>query len=565
MLKNLSIKNIGLISDLSVEFGEGFNVLTGETGAGKSMILSALNLILGGRADPDVIKKGGSGCMATALFDKAGLEETARLLEEQGIYPEEGEFIIRRTLQREGKSRALVNGSSVNISALKRAGEAMVDIHGQHDHQALLKEETHLQWLDHYLGTKRESARIAELFSKTRKLSARLNKLIEKQRELSAQKEYLEYKLDELVKASLQPGEDVSIESEQRKLAGADELRQTGLEVFEKIYESDGSVLSELEVASKAVERLAGMDSFFEQYHKKLSAIAVQLSEAAMEMQSHCSSVESDPARLEALEDRQALVEQLKRKYKKNFDELVRLPEETENKLASIEYADEEREAVASLLSEARNDLQKNAELIHKKRLKGISAFKKEVQKKLFELNMPSAKFEVQVSLAQDEEHGFELEGEKRRMFPRGFGEFRFLISANEGQEPKPLAKIASGGEISRIMLALKSAVGKSQPVPVLVFDEIDAGIGGKTADLVGAKLAKLAKNCQIICITHLQQIARQADHHYVVEKTVKKGQTFVSIKKLDNNGRVEELARMGAGREITEAARKHAREMIKK
>jgi DNA repair protein RecN (Recombination protein N) len=284
-----------------------------------------------------------------------------------------------------------------------------------------------------------------------------------------------------------------------------------------------------------------------------------------MEINSFCSGVEDNPARMTEVEGRLSLLEKLKRKYKTDLNGLLKTLEDSRRELDSIESSGAERDRLERELKSARKALAEKAEILHKKRVKGATAFKKEVQKDLKELNMAGAVFEVDAALEADEANGFELDGAKRKIFPHGFGDFQFLISANEGVAPKPLAKIASGGEISRIMLALKTAVGKIQPVPVLVFDEIDSGIGGKTSDMVGEKLKKLSKNCQIICITHLAQIARQADNHFVVEKKSLNKSTVVGITLLDEKGRVEELARMGAGKVVTDAAREHAKEMIGK
>ncbi len=568
MLKSLGIKNLGIIDGLSVEFGSGLNILTGETGAGKSMILSALNLVLGERADSETIRRGAQIASAEAVFEAEGIKTAAEVFREQDIVPEEGEYLIRRAIQREGKGKTLVNGNAINVSALKRAGETMVDIHGQHQHQALLRKDTHLWWLDNYLDLEGEAKKVSTLLSNTKRLQSELDGLLKKQNDMEAQKDFLEFRADELEKADIKPSEEEKLENEHKKLASADKIQATGSEIFSELYESDSSVISAIEKFAKEMEKLKSADGFFDEYSKIFSEAAAQLSDAAMEIKSFCSGVENDPARMEALESRMALLEKLKRKYKTDLPGLLELLESTKRELGSIENFDEERESLQTKVENSRNELQGAAVKLHKKRLKGIAAFKKEVQKELKDLNMPSGAFDVEITLppnAPEDEKSFELDGKKTKIFPHGFGWFQFLFSANVGQPPKPLAKIASGGEISRVMLALKTATGKVQPVPILVFDEVDAGIGGKTADMVGEKLKKLSKNCQIFCITHLPQIARQADSHYVVAKETVNISTVVTIEKLDDKGRIEELARMGAGKVVTDAARKHAEEMISK
>ncbi len=563
MLKRLKLKNIGLIDDLSIEFNSGLNILTGETGAGKSMILSALQLILGERADYSILKNHEKNGSAEAVFENA--EDTALPIldfEKEGIEPEDGAFIIRRLLQKEGKSRAFVNGSSIILSTLKNGGEKMVDIHGQHEHQALLKKETHLRWLDGYLSLEDEASKVSAIFTELKKKKEEINLLNEKQKEAAVKKEFLEFKLSELEKAELKEKEEGELEAEQKILANAEKIKEAGGEVFTKLYESDNSAISRIEEAAGKMERLKETDPFFEKYAGIFSGAASAVSDAAMEIQSYCSSLENDSQRLETVEERQSLIEKLKRKYGASLAGLIKMAEEAKTELSLIESADAKKEILENEFESIKKNLTEMAGKLHEKRIDGVKEFKQAVETELKGLNMENAKFEIEVTLA-DATDGLMLNKKQTKIFQRGFGDFRFLISTNEGQKPMPLTKVASGGEISRVMLGLKCATGKVQPVPVLVFDEIDSGIGGKTADLVGEKLKKLSKNCQILCITHLPQIARQADHHYVVKKESSRNNTIVSISLLDSEERVEELARMQAGKEITHAARQHAREMI--
>ncbi len=565
MLKTIRIKNIGLITALHAEFGEGLNIITGETGAGKSMVLSALNLVLGGRADSEVLRQGTDSAIAEAAFDARRIKTATAAFEALGILPEEGELLVRRTLQKEGKNRALVNGSPIGLSDLKSAGESMVDIHGQHDHQSLLNRETHLTWLDGYLSLESAREEVAAIVAEARGLENALHEIAAKQSAATAQREFLQFKADELEKSELKENEEALLEAEHKRLASSEKIRETGAQVFADLYESDASAISRLEHAAKEMERLKSADPFFAGHAALFSELAERLSDSAREISAFCAGVEDDPARMHEVETRLALLEKLKRKYRSDMPGLIKMREEVRRELDSMESAGEEREKMEKALNVARTRLLEKASALHKKRVKGVAAFKKDVQKELSDLNMAGARFEVEVTLETAPGSGLPLDGEPRKIYPHGFGLFQFLISTNEGQEPRPLAKIASGGEISRIMLGLKGAIGKVQPVPVLVFDEIDVGIGGKTADMVGEKLKKLAKNCQIICITHLAQIARQADHHFVVEKKTVGGQTEVNISRLDENGRIEELARMGAGKVITDAAREHAKEMMGK
>ena len=528
------------------------------------MVLSSLNLLLGGRADSDTVRQGEDNALAEAVFDATRLKAALASLEAQGIFAQDGEIIVRRTLQKEGKTRAIVNGSQLNVSDLKTAGERMVDIHGQHEHQSLLNRETHLDWLDGYLALEGERNETAALAAETRRVEAALKEVVRRQQESEAQREFLQFKLEELEKAALGENEEAALEGELKRLASAEKLRESGAKVFNDLYDGESNAGGILGEAAKEMDKLKAIDPFFEKYAALFRDLAAQARDAAMEVNSFCTGIEDDPARMREVESRLALIEKLKRKYRADLSGLVKMAAEARKELDGIEFAEEDRKKLEAELAATRKKLQEKAAALHKKRVKGIAAFKKEVAKELADLNMAGARFEVEITLAEDAA-GLELDGKMVKIFAHGFGEFQFLISANEGQEPRPLIKIASGGEVSRVMLALKTAIGKVQPVPVLVFDEIDTGIGGKTADMVGEKLKKLAKNCQIICITHLPQIARQADCHYVVEKMSVKGQTTVTIRKLDDGGRVEELARMGAGKTITDAAREHAKELIKK
>ncbi|MDH5541543.1 MAG: DNA repair protein RecN [Nitrospinota bacterium] len=564
MLKKLKIKNIGLISGLEMEFGEGLNILTGETGAGKSMILSALNLLLGERADYSNLKDKNLDGFAEALISAETILSPIPDFVEQGIEPEEGEYIIRRLLQKEGKSRIVVNGNAITLASLKNGAEKMVDIHGQHEHQALLKKDSHLPWLDLYLKLIKESGEVSKLLTQIRELEEKLAEHNERQKNAVERRELLEFKLNEIEKAGLNIDEEGELEKEQKVLANAEELRQAGQRLFDRLYDSETSILSGLEESAKDIEKLGRIDPFFSQYSALFSDMSAQISDSAREILSRTTDVEDDPARLETVEERIALIERLKKKYKSDLPGLLKMLDETREELDSIVTASDVTEKLEKEIASQKLALGRKAEGLHKKRIEGIAGFKKTVEEELAGLNMGSARFAVEVLLPEsDGGEGYTLDGKPARMFHHGFGSFQFLISTNEGQEPRPLVKIASGGEVSRIMLALKTAIGKIQPVPVLVFDEIDSGIGGKTADLVGEKLKKLSKSCQIFCITHLSQIARQADHHFVVKKTVKNNDTDVSIVKLSDEERVEELARMQAGKEVTETARQHAREMI--
>jgi len=564
MLKSLKIKNIGLIDDISVDFSDGLNIITGETGAGKSMVLSALNLVLGGRADYSNLKDKNKDGSAEAIFD-FGKGYAISDFQEQGIEPEEGEYIIRRTLPKSGKSRLLVNGSAVTLAVLKTGGEKIVDIHGQHDHQTLLKKESHLKWLDLYLELTADSAFISELLKKVKATGKELEALNNSHKEAEAKKEFLEFKVAEINDAELIAGEENELEANQKRLANAEKIQEIGTSVFESLYSADDSVLSKIDEASRKMGNLKNVDPFFEKQSALFAGLASQISDGAMETASHCSSAEDDPLRLEGIEARQSLIETLKRKYgAKDTEELISIKDDAEAELDSILTSNEDTARLENELAESKSKLSHRAIALHKKRVNGISKFEKEVVKELSGLNMGDAKFEVEIKLPEvAESDGYLCEKIITPIYKHGFGQFQFLISTNKGQETKPIAKIASGGEISRVMLGLKSATGKIQPVPVLVFDEIDAGIGGKTADMVGEKLKKLSKNCQIFCITHLSQIARQADRHLVVAKSSKGKSTTVDITALNDEERVEELARMQAGKNITDSARQHAREMI--
>ncbi len=564
-LKSLRIKNIGVISDLEVDFGPGLTILTGETGAGKSMVLSALNLVLGGRAEPDMMMRGVENAVAEAVFDALKFPAASSIFAEAGILPDDGEFVVRRTLLKEGKNRAFVNGSPINIAALKSAGETMVDIHGQHEHQSLLNKDTHLFWLDAFLSLDPIREAFEAAYLKARRLEAELKDFLKKQEDAATRREFLSFKAEELEKADLKEDEEQKLEAEHRLLAASEKIREVGARIFSDLYEADSSVTSRLEAAAKEMDKLKAANPFFGRHAELFKELSARISDASREINSFSTGVENDPARLGEVEARMTQLEKLKRKYNTDLKGLLQARGEAKTDLTSLDASAEARERLEKEAKAARLELREKAVALHKNRTEGVALFKKEVQKSLEEMNMAGAVFDVWIGLEPDEKSGLDLDGSKRRVFPHGFGEFQFLVSANPGQPPKPLTKIASVGEISRVMLALKTAVGKIQPVPVLVFDEIDAGIGGKTSDMVGEKLSQLSKNCQIICITHLPQIARQADGHLVVEKTTDGADTKVAIKTLDQKGRVEELARMGAGKVVTDAAREHAKEMIKK
>ncbi len=561
MLKELNIKNFAIIDQLRVEFAPGLNVFTGETGAGKSIVVDALNLALGERASADLIRTGCQEAVVEAAFELngRGTKEIVSLLSDQGIEAISGEdLIVRRVLSSSGKNKVYINGSLANLTTLSALGANLADIHGQHEHQSLLALDRQMDMLDSFGGLESIREAVSQSYYRLLDVRKELAALEMGERDRAQREDMLRFQKNEIEAAMLKPGEDAELANEQKVLANSEKLAGLAAMVDETLYAADASVLSNLKKAVNGLREIAEIDNRLSGPAQLCESGRAQIEEAAREVSSYRESVEFDPKRLEEIGDRLDLIQKLKKKYGGTIEEIIQFGSEATADLERMERSTEEIERLKSEIQAIKFGLTDKAEELTKKRSAAARDLEKKVEAELGHLGMKKTVFSVKIT---QEPGGDTLDG--RKLGPRGADRVEFLISPNPGEEPKPLAKTASGGELSRIMLALKTILIEGDEIPTLVFDEVDAGIGGAVAEEVGKKLKRIAAKHQVFCITHLPQIASMASSHYGVAKSVKKDRTSTEVRLLDAQERVDEIARMLGGKTITDATIKHAEEMI--
>ncbi len=564
MLRNLRIRNYALVEDLEVEFYPGLNVLTGATGAGKSIILGALNLILGERASSDMIRSGSDTAMVEASFEPKPNPVFESFLSQLGLNCPNNTLIIRREVSSKGISRGFVNDRQITLGTLKLIGDRLADLHGQHEHQSLLNVTRHIEYLDDFGNLNHSLASVSQNYNALKEKQKRLGE-VEKGRKLDQERKTLyDFQIKEIERANLTLPEEERLIQDKRILENTEELCQLSSSVYQNLYGGEGSIQERLSLASKEIKRGTQLDPRLKETKENLDSSMIQLQELSRFLESYKDSLEFDPEKLEAIRERLNLIGTLKKKYGNSIDEILAYAQKIKEELNRIEDKDQIVSELKEDIERLSGILKKECLLLSRERNARASDLAKKTQATLSELGMDKTKFEVQITSAEDENGLLEIAGKRYSVDEKGMDQVEFFVSPNPGEELKPLAKIASGGEISRIMLALKSILAKADQVFTMIFDEIDVGIGGEVASAVGKSLKKLASSHQVIVITHLQQIASQADHHFKVFKESSKGRTVTKIKKLKEGERVEEIARMISGERIGELALKQAREMIK-
>lgn len=558
MLRELSIRNLAVIEHVSVTFAEGFHVLTGETGAGKSILIDALSLAIGGRGAADIVRHGCDKAEIEALFDPPAGHPVRDVLESLGIEAEPDEpIVVRRELSAQGKSVCRVNGRIVNLSMLREIGDCLVNIHGQHEHQSLLKTERHLEWLDLYAGErlaelKREYREIYRRYTETR---SRLRELEDASRQNMQMLDLYKFQLAEIDDARLKPGEDEALQDERRRLAHAGRLMQNASEAYELIYGQSG-----LDALARAISRLEDIRKYdaaaVEPLLEQLQSAYYQAEDVAYQLRDYRDRIEADPGRLAEIEDRLDLLNGLKRKYGERIEDILAYRDTIADAIDRMENRDEHLQRLREEERKLRGRVLELAFALSEERRLAADRLAREIEGELRELHMERTTFRVRL----DQPAG---ENGEPKPGPNGIDEAMFLFSANPGEPPKPLAKIASGGEMSRIMLALKTVFAAIDGVTALVFDEVDTGVSGRAAQAIAEKLSKLSRRCQVFAITHLPQVACMADHHYGIRKTTVGERTTTTVEPLAGIDRVEELARMLGGVEVTDKTRHHAQEML--
>ncbi|MFC1857105.1 DNA repair protein RecN [Thermodesulfobacteriota bacterium] len=565
MLQDLSIRNFAIIDDLKISFGDGLTILSGETGAGKSIVINAVNLLLGGRATSKLVRTGAKTAELEALFKIRQGSKTAEILETNG-YEAGPELLIRRIISRSDRHRIYVNGRLATTHLLISITENLSSISGQHAHQGLLKEEQHLLILDQFGGLLPLRAEVTRYFQEIITSFQKLQNLRAKKERQSEHLELLEFQKKEILAASITPGEDTALEREKNRLRNAEVLFKAVEAGIEELYSSQGAVIERLVTITKQLENAGRIDAELSGKAENLTDIVYRLEDVTEELRRYIENLSVDEPRLEAVEARLDALQRFKRKYGGSLDAVLSYLESVEQELSGVENITSEITAIESILSERHQKIVVNVRQLSEKRKQTADIFSKEVERGLISLKMPGTKFKVTL----DPVPGLKdcpacLKTGNQPITEAGIDRAAFLISPNVGEELKPLTQIASGGELSRVILALKAILAKTDSIETIVFDEVDAGIGGGVAEVVGKKLSTLARYHQIICITHLPQIAKYGDHHYKISKQISGGRVKTMIDPLYKEDRVKEIARMLGGVKITRTTIDHAREMLKR
>jgi DNA repair protein RecN (Recombination protein N) len=564
MLQELSISNFAIIDDLRISFSGGLTILSGETGAGKSIIINAVNLLLGSRAAATLIRSGQETAELEALFHIKDQPGIVQIMKKNGYDPTEG-LLIRRLISRKDRHRIYINGRLATIGLLNLITENLASISGQHVHQGLLKEEQQLAIIDQFGGLTPERNSVYRCFHEIVPLMQDLNDLNAKKDRQTEHIRLLEFQKKEILDAGLTPGEDAALEQERVRLKNSEALFQTARDSIEILYDSQGAVVEQLSLVKTNLEKAALIDPLLGSSAKRISEMAFNVEDIAEELRTYLKKIEMDESRLGDVEDRLDVINKLNRKYGGSLDAVFLRLESMEQELLNLESLAEDISGAEKRLSILHNRLVELTTTLSQKRKKTAKILAESVEKELASLKMPQTKFQVFFrTVPADISNDPYLTVEKNVAYETGIDQAVFLIAPNVGEPLKPLSHIVSGGELSRVVLALKAILAQTEAVETIVFDEVDAGIGGGVAEVVGKKLSTLAKRHQIICITHLPQIAKFGDHHFIISKHVSDGRTKTSINCLSIPERIDEIARMLGGEKITQATLDHAREMLK-
>jgi len=556
MLSELNIKNFALINQLNIKLQPGFNVLTGETGAGKSIILDALDILMGARAYKEVIRTGESSAYIEALFHPDKKDEIDNILSENGVSSEDDMLLISREINEDGRNKGRINGQLVTVSLIQEIAPYLVDIHGQHEQQSLLDEDTHLMILDQYIKNdiKDLKADVRDYFSQIQSVKTKLNNIDIDEQSRARKVDLYQFQIDEIKKANLEKGEDESLFQEYKKLNNIEEIYALCGEIDSLInaedYNQEG-MMDKVGHYMKNLEEFTEYDDRLADFHQSLQNIYYELEELSFGLDDYISSVDFDQQRLKKVEERLDLINRLKRKYGDSIPEILEYKQELKEKLSELKNQEKIIEELNSKLDKLKDKYDKKAVKLSKIRKEQAKQFDKDMKAELKDLAMEKARLEVDFK--------------KSNRTKEGIDDVKFLISTNPGEELKPLSKIISGGELSRAMLAFKNIMADIDRVETIVFDEVDKGIGGKTAQKLAEKLYRISTKRQLICVSHLPQVASMGDNHYYInKKTTENKKTVTSIQKLNQKEIIEELARMLGGVKLTDTTKSHAREMLK-
>ncbi|MCH8524041.1 MAG: DNA repair protein RecN [Balneolales bacterium] len=561
MIESIYVKDFALIDELEVNPGAGLNIITGQTGAGKSILIGALNMILGERADTDTIRHGAQKAVAEALIRVGNNDQIRKVLEEAEV--EFRNVLILRREIRSAASRAFVNDTPVPVGVLKKIGDLLVDLHGQHDHQLLLKEEHHREVVDGLQQVRPHLEAWQQQYREVVAIRKSLSTLRKQEKDLQEKQELYRFQLKELETVQPDVEEYEQMEQEMRLLDNAEELDQKAALVVQAGSESEVNIEDLLTIMGTALEDLAAIENGFEGYVQEFNAARISIREAVRFAERYRSGIEFNPQRLEFLRKRQSDLRKLEKKYGKSIEELCEYMNELRSNLNLADNYDIEIEKLENKVAQALDVLKEKATKLHEARVNASQKLGEQIVGELQKLGIVHARFETRVDWLVDTGGWIEIDEQRVACTEFGSDDVRFFISTNKGEVPKPLSKTASGGEISRIMLALKSILAMEQSLPVMIFDEIDTGISGEVAEQVGQTMRRLATKCQILAITHQPQIASQAHHHFKVSKQEEEERTITYIHKLDDEEHIREVATLMSGAKVSEAALKSARELV--
>lgn len=563
MLTSLYIKDFALIDELETTFDSGLNIMTGETGAGKSIIIGALNILLGERAQTESIRQGAAKAIAEVVLHTGKDDKLHAVLLENGVEPAE-ETILRREVRQSG-SRAFINDTPVQLTVLRQVGELLVDLHGQHDHQLLLNEEHHREVIDEREKVMPLLKAYQSAWNDVSRLRQEKKQLEKRERELQEKQELYRFQVKEIQAANLKEDETEKLEREIHLLDSSESLNETAGAILQAGKEADENALELLRLMQQSLSEMARLEPEFESYIQELETARISVEELLRFTEQYQNNIEFNPRQLEALRQRQAELRRLEKKYGKSPEELIVYQLELEQTLSLADNYELELEKLDGQIRKAQQHLAEKALELHNARIKEGERLSRAIEEELMRLGFNHAQFAVNVEWRYESSGWINIEGRPVGCVPEGPDVVRFYISTNKGEAPKPMSKTASGGEMSRIMLALKSILAREQRLPVMIFDEIDTGISGPIALQVGKTMRELAANCQIIAITHLPQIASMGHAHYVVRKQESDGRTVTRIDRLDGEQHVREVAKLMSGPELTEAVLSSARELIEK
>jgi len=563
MLRELTIKNFAIIDDLQISFSNGLTILSGETGAGKSIIINAVNLLLGSRAAADLIRSGSETAELEALFQITAGSIVAGIMQEHGFDADEG-LLIRRIIARKNRHKIFINGRLGTVQLLNTITENLASISGQHAHQGLLKEEQHLMIIDQFGGLIPSRDKVSSCFQEILPLIKNLKKLNAAKERQAEHLQLLEFQKKEITAASISIDEDITLEQERMRLKNAETLYQTVYDGLEELYSAKGAVVERLAAVKNNLDRACQIDPDLSSKTTGLAEASFQIEDIAEELRTYLQNVRFDENRLEEVEARLDTLNKLKRKYGGSLETVMSTLQSVEDELTGVENIDTEIAATRQRISELHDRLVKLASQLSQKRKRAGKTFAKKVVKEIGTLEMSKTEFQVSFeTMPADDNTDPSLRLQDNAINETGIDRLLFLIAPNVGEPLKPLSNIVSGGELSRVVLALKAILAATESVETIVFDEVDAGIGGSVAEVVGRKLSALARHHQIVCITHLPQIAKFGDHHFRISKQVSGGRTKTFIKHLDEAERINEIARMLGGEKITQATLDHAYELL--